>query len=397
MTKPALVVVTPLPRSWSGIATYSARLLAELTREWDVTVVVRDGEAPDPIDGVQIIHAASMTWFHQVSRPFRLLHCIGNSEFHTHVPPLVGRFGGVVLAHEVRLNALHCLRALHDPNPHALSEIVRQRHGVELARELLSWEQRGGVHHHFHAIRTRLDEANSYLLAPAIIGADAVVVHSEFAKRLAEIELQGTIPVSVVPFGHPAALPRRSPAESPITVATFGIVAPEKGAALLVEAFGLAARSHPDMRLRFVGFVDDHQRNVLGSLATSAGVADRVTFVGRVHDDDYAEEICNADVAVQLRAQANGEASAAIADCLAAGVPTIVSDVGGQAELPAHAVTHVLPSITAEELAVVLRKVATDAALRTSLTQAAQRHAAASSFAAAAGAISDLLRSTPER
>ena len=42
-----------------------------------------------------------------------------------------------------------------------------------------------------------------------------------------------------------------------------------------------------------------------------------------------------ADLAVQLRSVSNGEASGATADCLAAGVPTIVTDLGWSGELPA--------------------------------------------------------------
>ncbi len=44
---------------------------------------------------------------------------------------------------------------------------------------------------------------------------------------------------------------------------------------------------------------------------------------------------------MQLRATSNGETSGAVAKCLAAGVPTIVTDIGSAAELPDAAVLKV--------------------------------------------------------
>ena len=75
-------------------------------------------------------------------------------------------------------------------------------------------------------------------------------------------------------------------------------------------------------------------------------VAPRVNIeiLGHVSATRYEELLREADVAVQLRTLSNGEASAAVADCLAAGLPTIASDLGWASELPGSAVAHLPPT-----------------------------------------------------
>jgi glycosyltransferase involved in cell wall biosynthesis len=397
-----LLVVSPMPPTRSGVATYTERVLQHLVNEWDVTVLVRDGEAVDAtVSGVRVLHEASRQWLWEVAQPDRILHCAGNSTFHAHVPDLVGAFGGVVLVHDVRLAALQCVRAVRHPgvvDPHLLSGLVRRRYGDSLGNEILNLELAGGVNQNFHAVRQRLDEANAYLLDATVRGADALAVHSRFAQRLAGLELIDPIPIHVVPFGHDEVRPRTPKADvGSVVVATFGHVAPEKGADILIESFAISARMDPRLRLRFVGAVERAYEVQLRSRISDPDVAQRVDFTGWVDATQYHRNLQGADIAVQLRASVNGEASAAIADCFAAGIPTVVNDQGGQSELPDAAVVKVGARADASEIAQAICSLASNRNRLNDASQAAQTHARASSFSATAHALTDLLLATPLR
>jgi glycosyltransferase involved in cell wall biosynthesis len=390
-----LVVASPLPPSWSGIATYTANLLPHWTRQWRVTVVLADGE-PTPTDlpdAVDVIHASSWHWFRRVATVDRIIWALGNSEFHLHVPALVRAHGGVVLAHDVRMTGLHCLLAQRASDPHWLSTRVRDHHGPALGDEIRAIEGDGPFTPVFSAARTRLEQANVFLLKEAVQGADAVVVHSHLAARLARLDIGPPIPVHVTPFGHPAVRPRARPNNA--VVASFGFVATEKHAMLLTEAMAAVRQRVPQAELRFVGHADPAVAAAIGAEAARLGLPGAVTITGRLDNDEYQRQLGETAVAVQLRAIVNGEASAAVSDCLAAGVPTIVSDHGAQGELPTDAVIKIPSSGTTTLVSDEIVRALTDRGHWEDLTNGAQRFAAQCSFAAAAEALSRILSDTP--
>ena len=90
-----------------------------------------------------------------------------------------------------------------------------------------------------------------------------------------------------------------------------------------------------EAKLAIVGpHTDPGERGRLARQADGLKIADRFEQTGYVEEDDLADWLVRTTVAVQLRATSNGETSAAVATCLAAGVPTIVTDIGSAAELP---------------------------------------------------------------
>jgi glycosyltransferase involved in cell wall biosynthesis len=398
--KQSLMIVSPLPPAWSGIATYTAQLLPHLAADWDVTVMVGDDEVVDVtrFPGVEVIHASSWGWRRAIGEFDRILFCLGNSPAHRHVPALVARHGGVVLAHDARLNALQTVLSIEDADRHRLSRLVEAHHGPQLAVEIRALEDIVDPRERFAALHQRLDRANTSLLAPSAEGASSIVVHSEFAARLARLDVSQRVPVSVVPFGHPALRePRGASGPSPARtiMSTFGFVAPEKDAVLLVDSLASAnAMFGTDLELRFVGHCDPAYRTLLTARADAGGVGDRVVFVGRADDRTYGTELDDAVIAVQLRASANGEASAAIADCLSAGIPTVVTAIGGQRELPDHAVRKVPVGASPELLGGVIAELAADAAMRRDLSEGARMFARNASFASAAEALGTALRNS---
>ncbi len=204
MTRPGLLLVSPVPPAWSGIADYTARLLPHLAQDWDPTVLIADDDPPPEDTGLRILRMSEWEWARHLVRADRMLLCLGNSRFHMHVPELTARHGGVVLAHDVRMTALQCLIANDSTDRHALSSVVWQRHGRELGSEIWDMETRSPIQQSFQEIRGRLESANAMLLGASMSGAQALLVHSELAARLARIELHGD-------FSAREVCPLRSP------------------------------------------------------------------------------------------------------------------------------------------------------------------------------------------
>jgi hypothetical protein len=100
-----------------------------------------------------------------------------------------------------------------------------------------------------------------------------------------------------------------------------------------------------------------------------------VEIPGHVDAERWSDLLARADLAVQLRVVSNGEASAAVCDCLAAGIPTIVSDIGWMGELPRDAVVHVPLDVGAEPLSECMHGLLVEQTARAALSLAALAHA----------------------
>jgi glycosyltransferase involved in cell wall biosynthesis len=293
------------------------------------------------------------------------------------------------------MTALHCLRAQQGTDPKFLSRIVWERHGPELASEIEEIEICSPVKQSFAKVRSRLERANVLLLGAAVPGAQAVVVHSDLAARLARLELRGTsVPVTKIPFGHPPVGEIvRAPVPGRIT--SFGMVEPEKRPEVIIEALAHVRERVPHATLRFVGQLGPGMDRLLASVASGIGVTDGVSWGNRVDEPAYRSELGAADVAVQLRKVVNGEASAAVADCLAAGIPTVVTAIGGLSELPGSAVAVTAANCSAHDVAISIETLLTDEAVRSALIQNGMLYAKASSFEVAASALTEVLMNAP--
>jgi len=113
------------------------------------------------------------------------------------------------------------------------------------------------------------------------------------------------------------------------------------------------------------------------------GIEGRVRITGSVDDAEFRGWLERAALAVQLREYSNGETQGTIADCLAAGIPTIVTALGSARELPDDAVVkverEVLPRALADKMGALLE----DPARRKAMVDAGLRHATELSFASA--------------
>jgi glycosyltransferase involved in cell wall biosynthesis len=158
--------------------------------------------------------------------------------------------------------------------------------------------------------------------------------------------------------------------ESAVVAMYVGRLAREKGLAELLLGFARAAPCAPAALLVLVG--DGLTRPELQNLAAELGVAERVRFAGRVNASEVPLWLRAADVFC-LTSPSEGF-PCALAEAMAAGLPSVVSRIPGNVQLVDDG-THGLTASLAEDNAVAeaLVRVLRDPMLRKAMGQAARR------------------------
>jgi glycosyltransferase involved in cell wall biosynthesis len=385
-----IAFVTPLPPIRSGIADYSHRLLTELVRYCDVDAFV-DHEEIGAIEAPRGVAVDRLRMFDLAERTRggydQVVFALGNSEHHAAALALLRVRGGVVLAHDVRLTGLYWWTAAVRPDleprgfRHALASMYGYRVPPELGLE-------GALDY------GSADRYGVYMAREAIAASSRFLAHSRYAAQLARLDAApgDEAKVATVGFGFPDPGEFREAPAAGRTIATFGLVAPVKQVEKLVEAFALVAESDPHVRLAIVGPpVGEEERTRYAEQAERLGVGGRVEVTGELPDAEFRARVAATTVAVQLRATSNGESPASVADCLAAGVPTVVSALGAARELPDEVVVKVDRDVTAAALAETLRALLADDARRRRLREAGIAYARDHAFARVAEELYELV------
>ena len=160
-----------------------------------------------------------------------------------------------------------------------------------------------------------------------------------------------------------------------VVLGSFGYLAPTKRIDVILRALAHLRGDFPQLRYVIVGEAVDHYD--LTPLIQQLGLADIVHFTGFVDAGTFESYLQMIDIAVNLRTgPSGGEMSGGVARLLAAGRPTIVSDIDGFAELPADCVVKIKQDNTeVEQLAAALRQLILDPAARAAYGENARLYA----------------------
>jgi len=380
-----IVLFTPWPPERSGVASYNRRLVQELGRRIDVDIVVggnRAVYAPPQEPGASLVHIDDVGWHRPLRVHDGIAYCMGNSRFHAHVYEALREQHGLVIAHDVRLTGFYGWYAgTERPDDPAgrLGERIAAMYGSRVG----SFEDRAPTPAEQSALGIYMThEIQEY--------AERLIVHSDYAADIVRLDrpLCGPQPppVTVLPLAFPdgpARRPRRCDPSAPL-IASFGVVSSVKNPHVMIEALALLATERPGARLVLAGGADDAELERWRTVAADAGLADRVSLPGHVSGAEWDRLLNEADLALQLRVVSNGEASAAATDCMARGLPVVVTDQGWFAELPDDAVVKVPVGVTAPRLASAIADVVDNAGRASGLAAAALDHARTNSFEAVA-------------
>lgn len=182
--------------------------------------------------------------------------------------------------------------------------------------------------------------------------------HNAPARKIVRV-YNGTVPLA-------RAAHERWPPKVGFTLAYVGRLEPVKNHALLLHALRAALSSRPDLRLWMVG--DGSERDRLEKLATELGILPEVTFWGQ--QLDVAPFLSAADAFI-MSSKSEG-LPVSLLQAFSLGLPAVVTDVGGMAEVVRLAQAgFTVPTEPAEMAAAILR-LAGDDALRRRFSRNAQ-------------------------
>lgn len=384
-----LAFVSPLPPSESGIADYSAELLPELARYYDIDVVAPQESISDPWVRANFRCITPEHFGRHHHRYPRALYQVGNSHFHSHMYGLLERRPGTVVLHDFFLSGIlnYLQQSLAEPG--AFDRALYQSHGYPA----LALVQDQG-----HTEATKRYPANLGVLTQA----QGIIVHSEHSRELAD-QFYGAgfshgwscLPLLRAPKRLlPRATARQRlglPVNARVT-ASFGFVAATKLNNELLEAWLATQENDVESHLVFVGrnSLDESGQRLLRRIEASPA-SKRIQITGFVSSEDYNLWLAAADLTVQLRGGSRGETSAAVLDCLVAGKPLICNAHGSAAELPEGVAWRLPDTFSIEQLAEAVRQLLGDPAHAARLSERAlhhcQRHAPATVAARYAEAI----------
>jgi glycosyltransferase involved in cell wall biosynthesis len=216
-----------------------------------------------------------------------------------------------------------------------------------------------------HDYGARLDASFDRSMRRLLRVADRTVAVSDFVRRqaiglgarpeAADVILKG---VRLDLFGtarRPEARVALGLGSTPLILAVAGLV-PIKGIGDLLTAMSIVASQ--GLAFRFVVCGEGGERARLAQQAASLGLADRVTFAGRVPRNAIADYFAAADVFVHgALIEASGNV---LLEAMGAGLPAVCTDAGGPAEYVAHGDTGFVvpvadPAALAERVAWLLR------------------------------------------
>lgn len=339
---PATVVALagPFEGSPSGIGRYDVELAAALDRSLERSVEPSD-ERPDERPGrvvrfIDTSGAATSTgagpdrWpvraLGRYVRPWDLDHVVaalGSSHHHVATAEVAVAHPTHVWLHEATLVGVHVGLAHLSGSPawaraHLRDQLERCR--ADARRRLPPVRDAALLD------PVRLAAAGVTLLEETLGRARSVIVSSE--RALAEVRRvrPDGPPALVLPLAHPPAVAAVGDPPVPEIVA-LGWLDTNKAPVAAVETLAALVHRHgvDEARLTFVGAVVGDVADEIRAAARRHRVTGRVEMAGRLDDERYRARVAGARAGLQLRAVDRGEMSAAVADLLAHGVPTVTN------------------------------------------------------------------------
>jgi glycosyltransferase involved in cell wall biosynthesis len=318
---PRLAWFTPLPPARSGVAAYNAEVLPLLRRDHDIDMFV-DRPSPDAIS------AHDFVW-KNLQAPYDLVvYQLGNSPAHDYMWPYMTRHSGLVVLHDAQLH-------------HSRAKALLGRQRIAEYREELRFshpEAPPGIADLVIANLAGLLFYHWPMVGVAVRSARVVAVHSGRLRNDLAAEFGSTpfelIRMGVSDPGISTGAAERGSAEvraklglppDGVVFAAFGGVTPEKRIRQAIRALAAIGPDRHRAHLVLVGERAGYYN--AREDARTHGVEDRVRLTGYVPDEDLAAYLDAADVCLCLRWPTTRETSAAWLRCLAAGKPTISTDL----------------------------------------------------------------------
>jgi glycosyltransferase involved in cell wall biosynthesis len=382
---------SPMPPARTGVAVYSAEVVAALAAEHQIDVFVDDTAAVpgrrSPISpGTCSAH--DFVWRNALE-PYELtVFQLGNSSAHEYIWPYLFRFPGLVVLHDAHLHHARAAallkakrmadyRAEFAANEPDVSEDLAEVAVAGFATHLYySWPMTRVV-----AMASKVTAVHSAVigasLGAAVRGARIEHVRLGHGRRVGEEEAAAASERVRARHG----IPRES-----VVFGVHGGLTPEKRIPQILSAFAALLPYVPSARLLLAGApapYSDLQADI-----RAHGIENSTVLTGYVdRDDEFTEYVAACDVSIALRWPSAREVQGPWVRALAAGRPTITTDLEHMADVPSldprtwatPQASTTAPPVTVSidildedhSLRLALRRLAADADLRRRLGRAA--------------------------
>lgn len=325
---------TPFPPVKSGIARYNAELLPLLRASFEIEAFV-DGppDAVVPPHGIRAFNAFDFSWKHS-QRPYDLVvYQLGNAPCHDYMWAYLTRYPGLVVMHDGQLHHARgrMLLERRHPRKDAYRSELRFNHPEappDIA-ELGIAGLLGSLTYLWPMRRTVIETSRG------------IVVHNaSLAESMRESHPGASIDVVEMGVSSPRVLEdarrvirqRHAIPDDAVVFVAFGKVTAEKRIGAILRALASTVGVCPQVHLLVAGETTT-ELDVIGD-ADALGLRERTTVAGYVADDELDNYLAAADVCLCLRWPTSRETSASWLRCLAAGKPTITTDLVHTVDVP---------------------------------------------------------------
>ena len=372
--RPRLAYVSPLPPARSGIADYSAELLPELARFYEIDLIVLQ-KSVSLSPSLSDLSVHSVDWFWKHAQEFdRIIYHFGNSDFHSHMFAMLAKHPGIVVLHDFYLSGVVAHMEAHRGHRNIWVKSLYEGHGYKALQDRYNAADTASVVWQYPC---------SY---EVLRNAQGVIVHSEYSVSLAShwYGRRDLDKWEVIPLLRAQATPdevTRDKARSELglddtqfVVCSFGLLGRTKLNHRLLKAWLDSALARDEQCiLVFVGENDagKYGADLVKSIRSSE-YKNRIRITGWTEPETFKSYLLAADVAVQLRTLSRGETSAAVLDCMGFGLPTVVNANGSMADIESDCVWKLPDEFTDEELAEALSALYRDPERRQALGRCAQ-------------------------
>jgi glycosyltransferase involved in cell wall biosynthesis len=349
--KPRLAILSPFPPDPSGCARFTERTIEAGQKAFDIDLFTN---APRPLASSKTFRDAGPINIGVFgSQPYEgVLSVIGNSPYHDAVFDFVDRFGGPCILHDSRLTQVYHCRLGREGFIRFASTLLER---AVTDCEVEAWLQDRDV--------------PSYFVEPIIKRAAPLIVHTRAYQRLLKQRYDFDAQLATFPPSHlfseadlsrearEAARRRNDLEPGSFVLSAFGYVHRSKGVVESIQALQILRSWNIPAELHFVGALAEPEEELL-AIVREVGVEGHVHFAKRfVEDATYRDFLIASDAAIALRTYGFGQPSAALSDCIAAGLPSVATvELAEACESPSYVRTigeGLSPMQIAEQLAAI--------------------------------------------
>jgi 2-polyprenyl-3-methyl-5-hydroxy-6-metoxy-1,4-benzoquinol methylase/glycosyltransferase involved in cell wall biosynthesis len=368
-----LAYFSPLNPQPSGISDYSEELLPYLAERAQLTLFV---------DGFRPTNPALLSQFEcidyrrdgidskQLDAFDAVIYHVGNDHrYHSQIVETMRRHPGIAVFHDLALQDFFLGLARERKDLRIYLDEMLACHGEKERRLAEEHLRRGSVPPHVAAPLTF--PLNCRLAREA----EGIITHSDWAKeRLQAIASHASIRRVNMPVQTRGDEVSRNQSDDPrpVSIASFGLITPGKGIEQVLRVLA-TLRDEFDFRYTLVGA--DNPYFDVRALINDYGMADRVAITGHVSLAEFKRRIADTEIALNIRERTVGETSASLCRIMAAGVASILADVGWYSELPDDSVIKIpLDQHSDALLAAFLRRLLADKDFRARIGSNARRY-----------------------